>query len=228
MSLAHRIVAAALALALGLAMSGQSAWAGHASTAIVSGTSSPERTEPAEPSALWPTVIAVAPALPIALVRSVLPAKNLAQHAWANRRKLRVLSLVNRTPVTGELSSPFGTRRDPLTHRRRRHKGIDFDADRGDRVWAAGSGRVVLARRKGSYGRLVIIDHGFGVQTRYAHLRRIAVHAGELVDSGQLIGRVGSSGRATGAHLHFEIRVGGKPFDPTIVFQRMGLLLSQR
>jgi murein DD-endopeptidase MepM/ murein hydrolase activator NlpD len=91
---------------------------------------------------------------------------------------------------------------------------MDFAADRGAPVLSAGSGKVIAAHRKGGYGRVVIIDHGFGLQTRYAHLRRIKVERGDIVRAGDLIGTVGSSGRATGPHLHFEVRRDGKAIDP--------------
>lgn len=117
-------------------------------------------------------------------------------------------------PVNGVESSSYGRRRDPISRRRRFHKGVDFKAPRGAPVYAAGAGVVEVARRKGSYGRLVIISHGLGLETRYAHLRRIKVRRGAFVDAGTLIGTVGATGRATGPHLHFEVRRSGKPVNP--------------
>lgn len=118
-------------------------------------------------------------------------------------------------PVDGELSSGYGVRRDPFHHRRReRHKGVDLVADRGTPVHAAGPGVVVIAGRKHGYGRVIYIDHGGGLQTRYAHLNRILVHAGEFVPAAALIGQVGSSGHATGPHLHFEVREHGVAVPP--------------
>lgn len=122
----------------------------------------------------------------------------------------------SRFPVAGpcHLSSPFGVRRDPVTGRRRFHRGLDVPADPGTPVLAAGHGRVVRAGRMHGYGNVVILDHGGGVRTRYAHLRHIDVRVGALVHSGDRIASVGSTGRTTGPHLHFEVRVGGRPVNP--------------
>ncbi len=117
-------------------------------------------------------------------------------------------------PVDAEVSSKFGYRRDPINRRRKLHRGLDFDADRHTPVLSAAAGRVVTARRKGGYGRVVIIDHGNGLETRYAHLQKIKVKRGDLVPAGVEIATVGSSGRATGPHLHFEVRRKGKAIDP--------------
>ena len=129
-------------------------------------------------------------------------------------------------PVTGAETSSYGYRRDPFTRRRKLHKGVDYQAPRGTPVVAAGPGTVQVARRKSGYGRVVMIDHGQGVQTRYAHLQRIDVRAGQRVSPGMRIGTVGSTGRATGPHLHFELRIDGEAYDPQ---QVLGPLLpSQR
>jgi murein DD-endopeptidase MepM/ murein hydrolase activator NlpD len=117
-------------------------------------------------------------------------------------------------PVTGAETSSYGYRRDPFTNRRKMHKGVDYRAPRGTPVVAAGPGVVEFARRKSGYGRVVMIDHGHGVQTRYAHLQSIEVDSGDRVSPGTLIGTVGSTGRATGPHLHFELRIDGEAYDP--------------
>lgn len=127
----------------------------------------------------------------------------------------RGLALLTVIPVAGVQSSGYGYRRDPIRQRRRKfHKGLDFRAPRGTPVHAAGPGVVEVARRKGSYGRLVIISHGAGLETRYAHLQRIDVKEGEFVPAGALVGTVGSTGRSTGPHLHFEVRRYGEALDP--------------
>lgn len=118
-------------------------------------------------------------------------------------------------PVEGAESSGYGYRRDPITRRRKLHKGLDFKAPHGTPVRAAGAGLVVFAGRKGGYGRLIIISHGNGLETRYAHLRRISVGRGHYVAAGTPIGTVGSSGRSTGPHLHFEVRRFDEPMDPS-------------
>jgi murein DD-endopeptidase MepM/ murein hydrolase activator NlpD len=125
--------------------------------------------------------------------------------------ELTVLPIAN-----GHLSSGFGYRRHPILHRRKMHKGLDFAAKRGTEVDAAGAGVVVKAGWGGSYGRLVVIDHGHGLTSRYAHLSRISVSAGDIVFAGAEIARVGSTGRATGPHLHFEVRQDGRAIDPEI------------
>lgn len=132
---------------------------------------------------------------------------------------LRPLPRLVVDPVKGSLSSPYGYRQDPINKRQhhKHHNGIDFDAERGDDVRAAGSGIVIKAGRYYGYGRVVFIDHGQGMVTRYGHLQTIGVKQGEYVTASSLIGTVGSSGRATGPHLHFEVRIDGKPVDPALV-----------
>ena len=119
-------------------------------------------------------------------------------------------------PVPGGTKSPFGVRKNPFRHRgRERHNGVDLSARRGTPVHAAGPGRVVRAERGGGYGRVVFIDHGGGLETRYAHLQKILVAEGDFVPAGGVVGRVGSSGRATGPHLHFEVRRDGRVVAPS-------------
>jgi murein DD-endopeptidase MepM/ murein hydrolase activator NlpD len=122
--------------------------------------------------------------------------------------------ILTEKPVPGQLSSPFGYRRDPIRRRRKHHKGVDFVAKRNTPIHAAGPGVVAYAGRRGGYGRMVIIDHGLGLETRYAHLQRINVKKGEFVPRGATVGKVGSSGRATGPHLHFEVRQDGIAIPP--------------
>lgn len=112
------------------------------------------------------------------------------------------------------ITSGYGKRRDPLTGKLAIHRGIDFGAPRNAEVVAPAPGRVLRAGRDGAYGLLVEIDHGMGIVTRYAHLKKLLVAAGDRVDFRQPIGIVGSSGRSTGRHLHYEIRVAGRPIDP--------------
>ena len=111
-------------------------------------------------------------------------------------------------PLRGRITSGFGWRWG------RMHNGIDIWARTGDPIAAARSGRVTFAGWNGGYGNLIIISHGSGVETRYAHLSRINVSVGQQVASGQVIGRAGSTGFSTGPHLHFEIRMNGTPVDP--------------
>lgn len=112
------------------------------------------------------------------------------------------------------LSSGFGKRRDPINNRLALHEGLDFLSETGADVMATAPGKVVFAGWDGEYGRLVEIDHGLGIHTRYAHLKAIDVEVGDLVDYRQVIGKLGSSGRSTGPHVHYEVRVDGKAVDP--------------
>lgn len=129
------------------------------------------------------------------------------------------LSPLMASPVPGVESSGFGWRRDPIHRRGKFHKGTDFRADRGTPVYAAGAGLVAFTGRQSGYGNVIYVDHGGGVVTRYAHLSRIEVKAGAPVEAGGRIGRVGATGRATGPHLHFEVRLAGRAVDPTLAMQ---------
>ena len=121
-----------------------------------------------------------------------------------------------RKPMTGELdaSSGFGVRTDPFLGRPAMHTGIDLRGQPGDPVRATAAGAVSQAGWNGGYGKLVEIDHGNGLSTRYGHLSEISVAAGQTVKIGQILGRLGSTGRSTGAHLHYETRVEGDAIDP--------------
>jgi murein DD-endopeptidase MepM/ murein hydrolase activator NlpD len=117
-------------------------------------------------------------------------------------------------PVDGRITSHFGVRRDPLGQGERRHKGLDIAAPAGTPVRAVAPGRVVFSSRAGGYGNLVVIDHGNGLTTRYAHNRNLRVSVGDPVRAGQEIAQVGSTGRSTGPHLHFEVIRNGYAVDP--------------
>jgi murein DD-endopeptidase MepM/ murein hydrolase activator NlpD len=117
-------------------------------------------------------------------------------------------------PVAGWLTSAFGNRRDPFTGGRDFHPGLDISANRGDHVLAPATGTVSMAGWNGSYGNMVAIDHGYGIVTKYGHLSRFAVRNGQQVNRGAVIGFVGSTGRSTSPHLHYEIWVNGKLTNP--------------
>ncbi len=117
-------------------------------------------------------------------------------------------------PVPGPITSGFGMRMHPILHYRRMHTGVDMRASYGTPIKAAAAGMVVYAGWRGGYGKCVIIDHGSGIATLYAHMSRISVRRGQVVKAGQIIGRVGSTGLSTGPHLHFEVRKFGRPVDP--------------
>ncbi len=132
-----------------------------------------------------------------------------------------------RKPIAGEidLSSSFGVRGDPFGRGPAMHSGVDFRAAHGEPVRATAAGRVTTAGWNGGYGKMVEIDHGNGYSTRYAHLSDIGVKVGTSVRIGQTIGRVGSTGRSTGPHLHYETRIDDRPVDPQ-KFLRAGLRLG--
>lgn len=112
------------------------------------------------------------------------------------------------------LTSAFGERIDPLTRRRALHNGIDFGAPPGSRILSTAPGRVTHAGWAGSYGHMVEIDHGHGIVTRYAHLSRTLVEVGDRVPLREPLGVIGSTGRSTGRHLHYEVHLDGVPRDP--------------
>lgn len=127
----------------------------------------------------------------------------------ANRLPLSV-------PILGDYrrSSGFGARTDPFTGRRSQHEGLDFAARSRTLIHASAAGTVVFAGRHGAYGNMVDIDHGLGIVTRYAHMHDIDVTVGEAVEAGDVIGRVGSTGRSSGPHVHYEIIVDDNPRNP--------------
>ncbi len=129
------------------------------------------------------------------------------------------LTILTTSPIaamdTSE-SSGFGWRDDPYRHDVRYHSGADFRAKPGTPVIAAGDGVVVFAAWQGGYGNVVYVDHGGGIVTRYAHMRRIVATKDATVVAGQQVGEVGQTGRATGPHLHFEVRIDGHAVSPVL------------
>lgn len=133
-----------------------------------------------------------------------------------------------RKPIIGEvdMSSPFGMRTDPFNGRPAVHTGIDLRGDTGEPVRATATGRVTIAGREGGYGNMVEINHGNGLASRYGHLSQIGVKVGQFVRIGETVGRIGSTGRSTGPHLHYETRINGEAVDPQ-KFLRAGLRLGE-
>jgi murein DD-endopeptidase MepM/ murein hydrolase activator NlpD len=117
-------------------------------------------------------------------------------------------------PIDGRLMGPFGQRTDPFSGEGEYHKGVDISAPTGTLVKAAADGMVTYADFFGGYGRLVIVTHSNGMQTYYAHLSKFDVIPGQEIRQGEILGRVGSSGRVTAPHLHYEVRIGGAPVNP--------------
>jgi len=128
--------------------------------------------------------------------------------------RLQALMIPSSAPVEGVVGSGFGFRSDPFTGRSALHTGLDFPAEPGTPIHAAAGGLVTAREWHAAYGNLLEIDHGNGLVTRYAHNASVEVALGALVKRGQLIARVGNSGRSTGAHLHFEVLVDGVPQNP--------------
>jgi murein DD-endopeptidase MepM/ murein hydrolase activator NlpD len=124
------------------------------------------------------------------------------------------LTILSAEPVPGRQSSGFGWRSDPFHQGRKFHRGTDVRAPHGTPIGAAGPGMVILAGRQNGYGNVVYVDHGGGLVTRYGHMQSIATKKGAAVTAGQLIGKVGATGRATGPHLHFEVRLDGRAVNP--------------
>ena len=146
----------------------------------------------------------------------LLSAEKLALTAHRTRRlQPAVAAIPSYWPIEGRLMSGFAQRTDPFSGEGAFHKGIDLSAPTGTPIHVTADGVVVVAEPvSGGYGRLVVVDHGGGVQTYYAHLSKISVHTGQEVHRGDLVGAVGSTGRTTAPHLHYEVRVDGTPRNP--------------
>ncbi|MBU1003325.1 MAG: peptidoglycan DD-metalloendopeptidase family protein [Proteobacteria bacterium] len=117
-------------------------------------------------------------------------------------------------PTQGWISSQFGYRSSPFTMQREFHKGLDISAPTGTPIYAPAKGKVTFTGRDGGYGLALTVDHGTGIMTRYAHLHSLAVKNGQKITRGQLVAYVGSTGRSTGPHLHYEVRLNGVPVNP--------------
>jgi len=139
--------------------------------------------------------------------------------------------LIDRVPVRrpvppgAELTSGFGPRLDPFVKQYAFHSGIDLKGEPGDVARATAAGRITTASYQGGYGLLVEIDHGNGLATRYGHLSAIEVNEGQTVEVGEPVGRIGNTGRSTGPHLHYEVRIAGEPVDP-LRYLRAGVRLN--
>jgi len=151
------------------------------------------------------------------LIRSVLSGlESRLQLVSRNVERLNALAAATPSiwPAYGWLSSTMGPRRDPITGGADYHKGLDIAGDRGEPVYATAAGTVRQVGVQGAYGNLIVIDHGFGLETRYGHLLKTLVKPGAKVQRGDVIGQLGSSGRATGNHLHYEVIAGGRLINP--------------
>lgn len=142
-------------------------------------------------------------------------------------RKDRLDHTPSINPVGGHLVRGFGIKADPFTGRDRLHGGIDLSANVGTPVRAPADGKVTSTGYKGQLGKMIEVDHGFGVETRYGHLSKIAVKRGETVKRGQIIGYAGNTGYSTGPHLHYEVSVNGKRVDPMKYIYDFGPWVSE-
>jgi len=184
------------------------------------------------PAAMIPQVSATGgPYVPL----NIFDKKSFSDQLIHANRTLNVLAKyqnhIRNLPLANPLSkakrtSKFGPRIDPFYGKLAMHSGIDFAASRGTPVLAAGGGTVLKASRSGGYGLLIELDHGNNITSRYAHLSTLNVIVGDTVETGEMIGRVGSTGRSTGPHLHYETRLQNKAFNPDSLF-RLGIRASQ-
>jgi murein DD-endopeptidase MepM/ murein hydrolase activator NlpD len=142
-------------------------------------------------------------------------------------KALNTLPLTRPLPAENAITSTFGSRSDPFLGSAAMHTGVDFRAPSGLAARATASGKIVEAGWNGGYGNMVEVDHGYGITSRYAHLSSISVAVGDTVAKGEMVGRVGSTGRSTGSHLHYEVRIDGDATDP-LRFIRSGGPLSAR
>lgn len=134
--------------------------------------------------------------------------------AYFQDQKSLLASTPSVWPARGWVTSDFGQRLDPYTADRVTHAGLDIAAPHGKEVTAPSDGTVVFAGLEGGYGNVLVIDHGYGIKTRYGHLSKILVKAGDRVKRGVIVAAVGNTGRSTGPHLHYEVRVNGVPQNP--------------
>lgn len=151
--------------------------------------------------------------------QAVLQAKSLEELAQIlEGQTIRLAHTPSISPIKGRswVTSLFGMRRDPFTKRRRMHEGLDLAGRPRTPIIATADGRVRFSGRKGTWGKLVIIDHGYGFETRYAHNRKNLVRAGQEVKRYDQIAELGASGRSTGPHVHYEVRKLGKPTNPML------------
>lgn len=153
----------------------------------------------------------------VGVVRGMLSAFE-ARLEFARPRLERRAALARATPAIwpalGALTSSFGTRRDPFTAAASMHPGLDLDLEAGDPVHVTADGVVSDARYHPEYGNMVTVSHGYGIETRYAHLSRYVVKPGDTVTRGKIVGHAGSTGRSTGTHLHYEVWIDGRPVNP--------------
>lgn len=140
--------------------------------------------------------------------------RNVNALTLSSQGRLQAVSQPSLWPVNGRLLGSFGERNDPFSGEGEFHTGVDISAPSGTPVHVTADGVVTLSEWRGGYGRLIIVDHGGGIQTYYAHLSRFLAYTGQQVRRGEAVGLVGSTGRVTAPHLHYEVRIAGAPVNP--------------
>jgi len=151
------------------------------------------------------------------LLRNVLEGLQTRLHDvryMVERRNALAAATPSIWPAHGWLTSRMGSRHDPMTGSEDFHAGLDIAGEKGQPIYATASGRISQAGYQGAYGNLVVVDHGFGLETKYGHLSSFSVKPGQTVKRGDVIGRLGATGRATGNHLHYEVRANGRLLNP--------------
>ncbi len=133
---------------------------------------------------------------------------------FAENQYLKTVTPSGRPAASGWISSYFGRRKDPFSGKKSYHKGIDVAAKSNTDIIATASGVVTWAKKRSGYGQMIEISHGNGIVTRYGHCKKILVKEGDIVKQGQVIGKIGSTGRSTGPHVHYEVLVSGKKINP--------------
>jgi len=159
------------------------------------------------------------------------PAFRMIFDKWSGQGKKEVVKLTipSRKPVENfKLTSNYGFRSDPFRGGRRRHKGIDMAGPIGTPIYATADGIVGRSQWVRGYGKYIEINHGNEIQTRYGHMSRLNVRANARVKAGDLIGFMGSTGRSTGSHLHYEVRIGGQAVNPVPFMQSNDFLVAQK
>jgi murein DD-endopeptidase MepM/ murein hydrolase activator NlpD len=189
------------------------------SRAMGGGTSgsAPGRSNPAEPGYARTFSALTSPDDTFGLLRTLLEgleSRLYVVRGLVERRNELAAATPSIWPAHGWLSSGMGPRVDPVTGGADYHTGLDIVGDKGQPVYATAEGVVTSASYQGGYGNLVVVDHGFGLETRYGHLSAFTIQKGDHVKRGDIIGRVGATGRATGYHLHYEVLANGNLLNP--------------
>jgi murein DD-endopeptidase MepM/ murein hydrolase activator NlpD len=178
---------------------------------------SPLKSQGLEPSYAKTLSALASPDDTFGLLRTLLDGLQNRLHVVArdvDRRNALAAATPSMWPSYGWLSSGMGPRKDPITGGSDYHSGLDIAGERGQPVYATAAGTVEQVGRQGAYGNLVVINHGFGLETRYGHLLKYLVKPGAKVQRGDIIGQVGATGRATGYHLHYEVVANGRLINP--------------